>query len=162
MGRGLETAIDAMKLLPDYILWICGDGDVKLELEKRAKGISNIIFFGLQEPVTLKKITQKAKYGLNLLDLKSENYNLSLANKFFDYAASGVVSINSPGLEYIDYQYKYNNCCVLNELESQELSELIMDTSDQSFLEMQKNGYILLEENNWEIESHKLINYLKE
>jgi glycosyltransferase involved in cell wall biosynthesis len=159
-GRGLEIAIDAMELLPDHMLWICGDGDVRFELEERAKDHKNITFYGLLEPEKLRKITQKAKFGLNLLDLTSENYKLSLANKFFDYAASGVLSINSPGLEYIDYHTEYNHCFVLEELDFIKLASLIQENSEKTLREMQERGYLMINENNWDIESKRLIKYI--
>ncbi len=156
-GRGLECAIQAMSNLSDYQLYICGDGDIKDELLSLAKDLPNVSFLGLKTPHELNKITEKATFGLNLLDLSSKNYYFSLANKFFDYAAHGVVSINSPGVEYLDYQAQYQHCLVLDNLVVEELASIIERTTEEDIKMYRQNGYRMMEENNWGLEKEKLL-----
>ncbi len=102
-GRGLELAIEAMSHLEGYVLWLIGDGDITAELKKLAKEKSlenRIQFFGYLTPETMNAKLAKASIGLNILDARSENYRLSLANKFFDYMHLGIPSINMNFPEY--------------------------------------------------------------
>ena len=162
-GRGLECTIDAMQSLPEYQLWICGEGDLSDELRDRAKGISNITFFGYLTPSELQQKTTKAKFGINLLDLTSESYYYSLANKFFDYAASGVVSINRPGKEYLDFEKRYHHSLILNELRSDLLANLIRKFPEVDYEVKVKNGTKMVGENLWKFDVKQLIidNYFK-
>ena len=157
VGRGLELAIDAMEFLPDYQLWICGEGDLEAELKVRAEKFSNISFFGYLNPEELKVMTKKVKFGLNLLDLESKNYYFSLANKFFDYAASGVVSINSCGIEYMDYNNRYNHCLLFEGKTPEDLVELIRSTDIELYESLQLKGLKMMKEHHWENEASKLV-----
>ena len=149
-GRGLECAIDAMRSLPDYHLWICGEGDLSDQLRRKSYGMNNVTFFGLLKPDDLNRKTKKAKFGLNLLDLKSQSYYYSLANKFFDYAASGVVSINSPGIEYLTLEKQYHHSLILEKLEPEMLVSLINNTPQQQINNMADNGLKMVRDNLWD------------
>jgi len=101
VGRGLEAMIDLMTELPDYECWFAGEGDLSVELRKRAANSvahNRIRFLGYLTPEDLRRVTPKAYIGLNLLQGDSANYYYSLANKFFDYVQAGLpqISMNYP------------------------------------------------------------------
>jgi hypothetical protein len=155
-GRGLECVIDAMTLLPEFHLWVCGEGDLSEVLRGKASDIANITFFGYLTPSELQQKTTKAKFGINLLDLTSQSYYYSLANKFFDYAASGVVSINSPGIEYLDFEKKYDHSLILNELKPDMLANLIRSLPEDEYLIKVRNGIKMVSENLWKFDVGQL------
>ena len=103
IGRGLEQMIISMKLLPDYEFHIAGDGDILeslILLTKENKLDDQIKFLGKCTPEMLRKESQKAKVGINLLSDQSLSYYLSLANKTFDYIAAGLPAIHMNFPEY--------------------------------------------------------------
>jgi glycosyltransferase involved in cell wall biosynthesis len=92
IGRGLPELIAAMKFT-DRQLWIAGAGDIEAELKalvKKEKLESKVKFLGRLQPLDLKRITEQAWLGINLLENLGYNYYYSLANKFFDYVQAGV------------------------------------------------------------------------
>ncbi|MBP7644190.1 MAG: glycosyltransferase [Saprospiraceae bacterium] len=159
-GRGLETLMEASKSLPHYQILLVGDGDVKAELMvlKNNLHLENVIFIDKQTPDQLKNITKKAKYGYNLLDARSLSYYFSLANKFFDYAALGVVSINSLLQEYEHLIKKYSHALMLKDLDARDFANLINTISEEDRIKMVERGKKMAVENSWELESAKLIN----
>jgi glycosyltransferase involved in cell wall biosynthesis len=109
-GRGLEQAIDAMEMLPDFKLRLIGEGDLSKQLRKRVadKGLDkHIEFAGYIRPEEIYAYTHTALIGLNLLEARSRSYYYSLANKFFDYCHTGVPSINMDFPEYRNIIEKY-------------------------------------------------------
>lgn len=101
-GRGVEYMISTASTLPEYELWIAGDGPLKEKLINQADQTPNVKFLGMLSSDELKEVTRKAYLGLNLLESESKNYYYSLANKFFDYTEAEVPSINMNFPAYIE------------------------------------------------------------
>lgn len=102
-GRGLETAIEAMRDLPMFRLILAGEGDLSDALRQHAlqAGVQDRVFFaGKLEPKMLARLTTEAFLGLNLLESNSQSYYYSLANKAFDYVQAHVPSIQMDFPEY--------------------------------------------------------------
>ncbi len=102
-GRGIDVAIEAMQALTDYTLIVIGDGDEHTEMQQlsRSLGVAHRIEFkGYTKPNEIFPILKECSIGLNILVAESENYRLSLANKFFDYMHAGLPSINMKYPEY--------------------------------------------------------------
>lgn len=163
VGRGLHEAIDMMEFLPEYELWIAGEGDISREIKAYAasKDFSpRIKLLGMLKPDDLREVTRKARYGLNLLDSDNPNYYYSLANKFFDYLVQGVPCITMNFPEYAEVFKMYNAGILIDRLNADVIATKIreIDQSDPSiFNAMVANAKLLSEEYNWENESVKLI-----
>ena len=160
-GRGLKEAIDLIGLLPKYELWLAGEGDLSEDLRNYANKKSykqKIKFLGKVHPEELKSITNKARYGYNLLNGSSLNYYYSLANKFFDYMAAGVPSINMNFPVYDSYIKKYHCGISVDELKAETLAKKIqsIDQNPNDYKLLQMNSYKAHVELNWEIEKLKL------
>jgi hypothetical protein len=160
-GRGLEEAIANMYKLPAYELWICGRGDIENELVqiKERSMVSNVVFKGAMMKEELELLTKQAVFGLNLLDSASESYRLSLANKFFDYANAGVISINNRFPEYISYEARYHNCLLVDNF--QEFVRTLDQLTEAKLKNLMENSRRMMLENNWEIEAEKLVGIIK-
>lgn len=158
VGRGLEHAITAMNLLPNYQLWICGEGDIANDLRLQANDskYDNVKFFGKLLPNDLLNITRQAKYGLNLLDGSSLNYYYSLANKFFDYSAFGVVSINMNFPEYALLHKAYPCSILIEELTVDSIVNAILNEESWEQKSMLARNMVL--SINWESEKRQLLN----
>lgn len=157
IGRGLEVAIDAMDLLPEYELWICGDGDISnaLKVQASLSKLGNIKFLGKLLPKELKNITSQAKYGLNLLEKSSLNYYYSLANKFFDYSAFGVVTINMNFPEYSLLHQSYPCAILIDELNKDNLARRIKN--DKTWQEKSNIAQNMVRDINWDSEKLHLL-----
>lgn len=133
-GRGLETAIIAMRDMPNYRLEIAGNGDIKDELValiRRYNLSDRVHLLGRVPPERLGAYTSRAWLGLNLLEGRSLNYYYSLANKFFDYAQWGVPSINPAFPEYKKYIARYGGAVVLEDVNPTQLRKLIFEIEDE-------------------------------
>lgn len=98
-GRGLEWIIDTLPYLPEAILYIIGDGDVRQELETRVKRLdlnSQVIFHGKVTAEELSNYTSSADLGLCMLEKKGLSYYYSLPNRIFDYLHAGVAVLSTP------------------------------------------------------------------
>jgi glycosyltransferase involved in cell wall biosynthesis len=166
-GRGIEALITMMEHLPQYKLLIAGDGDIANELKEQATSSyahQNIKFLGKLSPDELKKVTLKARWGYNLLDGSSENYYLSLANKFFDYMAAGVPSINMNFPLYKSYVEQFSCGILLNSIEPFLLAETIkvIDQQKASYNKLVSNSILAHQILNWENEEKELIKLIEE
>lgn len=133
-GRGLETLIEAMPLIPEIELRIVGWGDIGTKLREQASASAaadRIHFMGWITPPQLQQVTAGAALGINLLDGSSLSYKYSLANKFFDYMHAGVPSVNIDFPEYRSIIDKYPVGILVHDLNhvslAQYISEIIVD-----------------------------------
>lgn len=159
--RGLEELIDAMSDLSEYQLTIVGDGDVMSSLTAKVEQMnlqSQITFTGFISPEKLPQILKEATVAVNLLRPASENYRLSLANKFFDYINALVPSINMNFPEYQSINEAYEVSVLVDELSSQNVVTAIKSLEDyekySSLVEKCKMARLVY---NWESESQNLI-----
>lgn len=160
-GRGLEMAIRAMDKLPDWKLWIVGDGYHRKILESILNQIQfkdRVFFWGKKTPVELRDLTSKAKFGINLLENKGLNYYYSLANKYFDFIQVGVIPISMNFPEYRRIQEQYNCSVLIDRLEESEyLSALQSVISDEiNYSDLLKNCDIAGSFLTWENQEEKL------
>lgn len=165
-GRGLELAIQAMRNLDSYKLVIIGDGYHKVYLEKwvsQWEVTERVIFKGKMTPEELKSYTNKARFGLNLLENKGLNYYYSLANKFFDYIQAGVIPITMNFPEYQRIQEKYNCAILINSLNEEEYLSAIQSVicDENKYLDLLKNGDIAASFLTWENQEEKLCSIYK-
>lgn len=162
-GRGLETAIEAMRHLTGFELWLVGDGDIKESLEKQVKKFKleeSVVFHGFIPPDRLKEFTQQAWIGLNLLENNGLSYYYSLANKAFDYIQNGVPSIQMTFPEYQALQRKYDVFELLDHLDAPLLAGIIKNLAidpNKRYKQLQVNCSIAAKELNWEEEEKKLM-----
>jgi glycosyltransferase involved in cell wall biosynthesis len=127
-GRGIESMLEAMKMLPDFQFWLAGEGDLSVQLRAMAHqfGVSDRVrFLGYVKPAELKNYTCEAWVGLNLLENKGLSYYYSLANKFFDnvQAVKPVFTMDFP--EYRALNAEYEVAILLPDLKVETLVEQI-------------------------------------
>ncbi|TVQ43327.1 MAG: glycosyltransferase [Saprospirales bacterium] len=160
-GRGIEQALDAIKLLPHCRLVVAGGGDLLKAMRQKAKkeGIENVIFTGPQSPDQLKEWTAKAWIGLNLLESESANYYYSLANKFFDYMAHGVPSLSMDFPEYRRINEEFFFSVLIADLQPGVIAQSIKNLLDDELLyqQLSQNATTAFSHLNWQNESRKLL-----
>ena len=99
-GRGLETSIKAMALVPGARLKLLGPGrdDYRaglVELARREGVAERVEFAGAVPPQELLGAISTASVGLALIQPVCLSYRMSLPNKLFEYVAAGVPVLGS-------------------------------------------------------------------
>lgn len=164
-GRGIEHYIDMMPMLPDFQLWIVGEGDLSQELRVRAieKNVDEQVkFLGKIEPEKLFDTTCAAFIGLNVSENLGMSYYYSLNNKFFDHIHAVLPSVTNKFPEYTRMNEKYK-VMVFADATPQSVAEQV------KLLAGDKELYLGLKENclaarsilNWENEEKKLVEFYK-
>lgn len=130
----LMDAFDAIKET-DYRLWICGEGDCRNEIEKRAKSDSRITYFGQQPRSIVLTLQQKATLLINPRTSEGEYTKFSFPSKTMEYLASGTPCIIYK-LQGIPEEY-FQYCYVVNNENIEGLKEMILTvcSKDQSELD---------------------------
>lgn len=162
-GRGLEQLIDAMENI-DAKLVIAGEGDLSAEIREKAAGkyySDKIEFAGMLNPETLKKKTQSAMVGINLVAPIGLSYYYSLSNKFFDYIHAGIPQITMDFPEYARINDQYQIAVLIKELRSEEISEAILSliSNSQLYDQLVANTQRAKLDLNWGVEQQKLIEF---
>ena len=135
VGRGLEAIIETMPRLPEYQLWLAGEGDLSTNLRElvRELGLNHQVhFLGYLKPSDLDEITAQSYIGLNLLQSTSLNYYYSLANKFFDYVQAGIPQISMSFPVYRQFNDKYEVAALVQELHQDTIYAAIKALEDNS------------------------------
>lgn len=136
VGRGLEQMIGLMPSLPEWSLWMAGEGDLSDHLRNLASGSSaanRIKFLGYLKPQELQKVTPQATIGLNLLEGSSGNYYYSLANKFFDLVQAGVPQISMDFPAYRSFMDEVEVGILVPNLETEALLSAIQQLSEPEY-----------------------------
>ena len=161
-GRGLETAIAALALLPDCKLWIVGSGPEEAPLRQLTAtlGLTDRVWFaGFHPPDKLPELTATAWLGINLLEGTSPSYYYSLANKSLDYIQAGLPSIQMDYPEYRRLRAQYGVFELLTELSAPALAARIQYLLDHpaAYARLRQNCRAAAAELCWEREEEKLL-----
>lgn len=162
IGRGLEVVIDAMKFLPDVVLWIIGDGDIKSKLEHQVQEnelTNQVIFEGKVDAEQLRKLTMSADIGLCLLENKGLSYYYSLPNRIFDYMHAGIPVLTTPFPEISKIVEEYSTGITTMENDPANLAKIIssmlQNPIDTSHFDELSRTFC------WQNEQNKLLHLIK-
>lgn len=160
-GRGLEEMMDALPLINEEIDFvIIGEGDLSDALRQKAQNhplAQNIKFLGWMKANDMKKWTENATLGFNLLDPSSLSYYYSLSNKFFDYMHAAVPSLNSALPEYTNILNSYDIGYIVADLNPQSISLIINSALlNNNYQEKKRNCKEAKTVFNWSNEKEKL------
>ncbi len=99
-----------------------------------------VTFWGYVPPEQLTELTQKAHFGLNLLQNKGLNYYYSLANKFFDYVQAYKPSVNMAFPEYTALLHEHAVGIALPDLKNDTLVQTLraLTQDPQQYADYQK------------------------
>lgn len=157
-GRGLETAIESMKFLPNFRLKIIGNGlglnDLK-ELAQSEGVCQQVEFLGRIPFEDLRPHTQGASIGLLLEEPLGLSFEYSLPNKLFDYIHASTPVLASPLVEVKALVENYPVGELLKERTPQSIAEQITSiVSNSDAYDFEKAQHEL----NWQIEEEVLKN----
>lgn len=102
-GRGLETLVDAVALLPNVVLAVQGFGPAEDAVRQRAASLGiegRVYMMGRKAPELLHAYACGADVGVVIYEHTSLNNYLAAPNKLYSYLMAGlpVASSNFPGL----------------------------------------------------------------
>jgi len=162
VGRGLEILLEAMKSLPDWTLWLAGEGDISKQLQDYSKENhleNRVQFLGWVKPENLPALMQKARLGINLREKGNLNDYYSLPNKFFDCIHSGLPSINMNYPEYRKIVERFHCALLLDNLSKEDVVDAILqlDANPDRLKAMALGCQQAALEFTWENESKKLV-----
>ncbi len=108
---GLKNLLNAFSAIQSsqIQLWLCGDGDFKLEIEERARNDQRIKFLGLLTFEEVKELQKKATVLVNPRTAEGEYTLYSFPSKTMEYLASGTPTImyRLPGIPEEYYEFAY-------------------------------------------------------
>jgi len=164
-GRGIDIAIQSLKQLPDYKLIIIGEGDESEAMRELCKenGVEDRVeFTSFVAPENIATVLKKGSIGVNLLVAESENYRLSLANKFFDYMHNHLPSVNMRYPEYENILSQNKVGLMVDDYTVQDLVEAVRMLDDFSlYYELVDNCEVFKGQYTWEREKEELVRLYK-
>ncbi len=163
-GRGYNTLVESLPLLksyPDIKIALRGFGVMEDELRQRAKelGDENIVFY---PPVLVNELipyASRSAVGVAITENTCLNFELSVSNKIFEYAAAGLPVIMSDIPEHRYLNEKYSFGIILRENTPECFAKAVIRLyEDKAFYKAcAENANKLSEEVNWENEFSRLI-----
>lgn len=161
-GRGLERLIEIIAPMHMHLVLV-GSGDIEAHLKNRVQELridSLVHFLGFIAPDLLPSITQRARVGYNVSESVSKSYELSLNNKFFDYAHALLPAVINDFVEYrtlcgdfpVGILVSHDNPSIANALDA------LMNNEDQYQFHKRacENARIQW---NWQRESEQLLQF---
>lgn len=167
-GRGYDILPDVALLirdLEDIQITIRGFGKLEQSIRTKVKenGITNFVF---APPVKVYELIPKASeawVGLAITEAISLNFELSVSNKIFEYAAAGlpVIMSNIPEHRYLNDKYQFG--IILEKNKPQDIANAIrLLHGDKKLYERCKENALKLSESvNWETEFGRLVAFEK-
>lgn len=163
-GRGYDVMVESIPLLKDYPeikLALRGFGKIEESLRTRAKelGDENFIFYPKVLVQELIPMASRSSVGVAITEPICLNFELSVSNKLFEYAAAGIPVIMSdiPEHRYLNDEYQFGVIISKNTPEAFADAAIKLYTDKAFYEQCAKNAKKLSEEVNWENEFGKLI-----
>lgn len=167
-GRGYDIMVEAAPLLKDMEdvrLVLRGFGVLEEQLRKRVAELNadNVSF---AQPVKVDELIPYASHayvGLAITEAISINFQLSVSNKLFEYAAAGlpVIMSNIPEHRYLNDLYHFG--LILEEDTPQCLAKAVrrLVGDKELYASCKENALRMSSEINWENEFDKLLSFEK-
>jgi len=159
-GRGVELMLAALKQFPAMRLVVAGEGDLSDSMRELARsyGVEDQVeFAGYILPSELHKLTRECHVGINLLSGTSDNYKVSLANKFFDYVHAEIPGIHMAFPEYKRMIAEYEVGVMCDEYRVESLVVALDRLRDDAVRATYRASCVQAKELwNWEIERDRM------
>ncbi len=167
-GRGYDIMVESIPLLKEYPeikLAVRGFGKLEETLKNRAKelGDENFRFYPKVLVEELIPMASKSKVGVAITEGVCLNFQLSVSNKLFEYAAAGLPVIMSdiPEHRYLNDKYQFGVIIPENTPEAFAEAVVKLYTDKNLYQRCVENAKKLSDEVNWENEFAKLIEFEK-
>lgn len=159
-GRGGEEIVQAMQYLPDFHLFIVGEGTVVPLLKQMSKELNledQITFVPRQTPANLFNYTTLADIGMAIDTDLSANLRFSLPNKIFEYIKAGTPMVVSNLVERANIVRTYDVGVVAEAVTPEAIAQTVKQLADPSRLaKCRENCQVAAQELTWENEEKVL------
>ncbi len=162
---GIQNLLDAFIKTDkkDYQLWICGEGEARSLVKKRAKSDSRIKYFGQLAREEVLALQKEATVLVNPRTGNGEYTRYSFPSKIMEYYASGTPTImhRLPGIpeEYFKY------CFIAEQENAEGLLRVIDAVFEMKAADLKKAGEcarkFILENKNAKIQTGKIIEMIE-
>lgn len=168
-GRGYDILVDVAPLiedLSDVQIVLRGFGSLEQSIRNKVAA-NNVKNFAFEPPVKVYELIPKAAeawLGIAITEAISLNFELSVSNKLFEYAAAGLPIIMSDIPEHRYLNDKFNFGIILKSNKPQDIADAIRLLYDNTDLydKCKKNALTLAKNVNWEKEFGRLVDFEKE
>ncbi len=134
-----------------------GYGDLKDVIIQHEKKYENIFFHDPVHPDKILQYTASADVGVALIENVCLSYYYSLANKIFEYTMAEVPLFVSNMVDMADYVNSNQIGWVVDSFDIQDIVNEIKAIPDRLLPQISENIKKTKLENNWEIESQKML-----
>lgn len=167
-GRGYDIMAESMPLFKEYPeikLALRGMGSMEQELRKRVEELKEqykLDNFRFYPPVDVSQLIESAshsKVGVAITEPICLNFELSVSNKLFEYAAAGLPVIMSDIPEHRYLNKKYHFGIIIEDNTPQKFAEAVLKLykDSQFYRECAINAVKMSNEINWESQFSELI-----
>ena len=163
-GRGYDILVETAPLISNYTdlqIVLRGFGSMETQLRNRVneRKISNLVFAPPVKVYELIPAASSAWVGIAITEPISINFELSVSNKLFEYAAAGLPVIMSDIPEHRYLNEKFHFGIILKNHSPESIVEAILKLYNNQDLynECSANAIKLSKEINWEKEFEKLM-----
>lgn len=164
-GRGYDImarACDLLKRFPEIKLAVRGFGIMEEELHNIVNECENKEHFVFYPKVTIQELiplAAKSHVGVAITEPICLNFELSVSNKLFEYAAAGLPVIMSDIPEHRYLNDKYHFGIILSDNTAQSFANAVIKlyTDKSLYCELSRNSKQMVQEVNWENEFRSLI-----
>jgi glycosyltransferase involved in cell wall biosynthesis len=159
-GRGLDALLAAMRRI-DFPLVICGTGNYIAQTRElvRSYGLQEkVIFTGQLKPAALRRYTDHAWIGINLVEREGFNQYYSLPNKLFDYIHSGLPQVTMDYPEYRRVQDEFEVAVLIPDVTEEQIVRAVerLCNDDVLYERLRENCRKARYHFNWQAEERKL------
>ena len=159
-GRGGEEIVQAMQYLPDYHLFIVGEGTVVPQLKQMTAEMElqdRVTFVPRQTPEKLFNYTSLADIGMAIDTDISANLRFSLPNKIFEYIKAGTPMVVSNLVERARIVRQYNVGVVAESVTPEAIAQAVKQLAEPSLMaQCRENCKLAAQELTWENEEKVL------
>ncbi len=166
-SRGLEMMRDScnsLKQYPDITMAARGYGGIEKQLKEQVaeEHLDNFIFYPPVDPSELIYEAAKSHVGVAVTLPVCLNFELSVSNRLFEYAAAGLPVILSdiPEHRYLNEKYKFGIIITNNEQKAFVEAVIRLYTDKELYEQCSLNARRMAFEISWEKQFTPLIDYL--
>lgn len=164
-GRGYDIMAEACALLKDYPeikLAIRGFGDMEEEIRNTVNSRDNSENFRIYPKVDVRQLipmASRSHVGVAVTEPDCLNFELSVSNKLFEYAAAGLPVILSdiPEHRYLNERYHFGLILPDNSPKSFAEAVICLYEDQDLYADLKRNAIAMTQSINWDDEFRKLI-----
>jgi glycosyltransferase involved in cell wall biosynthesis len=156
-GRAIKLLLDVFSKLPDKHLVFMGYGALENDIREYGNKYRSIHLHPAVSPKELLGYTAGADVGICIIEPICLSYELTIANKFFEYMLVDLPVLVSDFLEMANVIKKYNNGWITDPTSVEAILKTIASINKEELEQKRKNAGLPKADFRWENEEKKII-----